>query len=299
MTPLPQGFTSASMQVKDLRMHYVAGGAGHPVVIVHGGWDSWWAWRSVAEALAKDYLVILPAIRGLAGTSKPVDGYDANNIADDLFQLLGKLGHERFTLVGHDWGAVAAYALAASQRAAVERLAIFDMAIPGVGILEQAMVPQPGGAYLWHMGFHSVPDIPELLIAGHLREYMQWFFTAAAANPEAVSKQSLDHYVDLYSRPGAIRAFLEYYRQIWVHGEQIREHMKRKLTIPVLAYGGDTSVGDVTRVCMLQLAEDVAGGVIPQCGHWVAEEQPVFILARLQEFLIDAPATLLKNGTPS
>jgi pimeloyl-ACP methyl ester carboxylesterase len=287
---LPAGFESTTAEVKDLTMHCVHGGAGDPLVIVHGGWDSWWAWRELIPVLAETHTVILPAIRGLAETSKPADGYDANNLGDDLHQLLRGLGHDRFTLVGHDWGAVACYTLAAQFRDAVERLAVFEMVIPGVGMLEQAMVPQPGGAYLWHMGFHSVPDIPEMLIEGHLREYMRWFFTAGAASDDAVPEESLDRYVELYSRPGALAAFLRYYREIWRHSEQVREHMREKLSIPVMAYGGDASVGEGVLACMGQLADDVRGGVIPDCGHWVAEEQPEFVLDRLREFLRGEPA---------
>ena len=135
------------------------------------------------------------------------------------------------------------------------------------------------------MGFHSVPDIPEMLIDGHLRQYMRWFFTEFAGVPGAVSAESLDHYVELYEQPGALRAFLQYYTHFWVHGAQVREHMTQKLAIPVLAYGGDASQGELTVTCMRELADDVRGSVIPNCGHWVAEEQPGFVLARLQEFL--------------
>jgi pimeloyl-ACP methyl ester carboxylesterase len=285
MPSLPPGFTGHLRDVKDIRMHYVIGGSGDAVVILHGGWDSWWAWRTVAAALAERFTVIMPAIRGLAMTSKATTGYDANNVADDVHRLITGLGHERFALVGHDWGAVASYALAAQFRTAVTKLAIFEMVIPGVGIMEEAMSPQPGGRYLWHMGFHSIPDIPEMLIEGHLRQYMRWFFTHYAGVPDAVSAESLDHYVELYEQPGALRAFLQYYKNFWIHGEQVREHMTRKLTIPVLAYGGEASQAALTLQCMGELAHDVRGATIPECGHWVAEEQPAFVLARLQEFL--------------
>ena len=285
MPQLPPGFSSHSKQVRDIRMHYVRGGSGDPVAIVHGGWDSWWAWRDVATVLADRHEVILPAIRGLAKTTKPESGYEADTIGEDVHELMAALGHERYALVGHDWGAVAVFTAAAQHRDAVTRLAIFDMVMPGVGMMEGAMVPQPGGQYHWHMGFHSVPDIPEMLIAGHLREYMQWFFTSFAAVPDAVGKESLDHYVDLYAQPGAMNAFLKYYRNFWVHGEQVREHQKRPLEIPVLAYGGEVSLGDLTRQCMETLASNVTGGVIPECGHWVAEEQPGFVAQRLIEFL--------------
>jgi pimeloyl-ACP methyl ester carboxylesterase len=286
MPSLPAGFVSRTASVKDFKMHYVVGGDGPPVVIVHGGWDSWWAWREVIPALAKRHTVILPALRGLAKSSKPAGGYDANNLGDDVHTLLTQeLKIERFELVGHDWGAVASYALAAQFRESVQRLAIFEMLMPGAGFMEKLMVPQPNGQYLWHMGFHSVPDVAEMLIRNNLREYMQRFFTHYAAVPDAVDQESLDHYVGLYSEAGALRAFLTYYQNFWIHAEQIKTHMERKLTLPVLVYGGSASQGELTRQCMEVLAENVSGGVIPNCGHWVAEENPAFVLDALQQFL--------------
>jgi pimeloyl-ACP methyl ester carboxylesterase len=286
MPQLPEGFVSRTAMVKDFKMHYVMGGSGEPVVIVHGGWDSWWAWHEIIPTLAETHTVIMPALRGLAKSAKPADGYDADNLGDDLYQLInGHLGFERYAVVGHDWGAVAAYTLAAQHPEAVSRLAIFEMAIPGVGIMEQALTPQPGGQFLWHMGWHSVPDVPEMLIAGHLREYMQWFFSYFGSVPDAVSQESLDHYVGLYSEAGALRAFMRYYQNFWVHAEQVKQHMSTKLPMPVMGYGGDASLGDLTRVCMEQLADDVTGGSIPNCGHWIAEEAPDFVGARLSEFL--------------
>jgi pimeloyl-ACP methyl ester carboxylesterase len=286
MPHLPAGFVSRTATVKDFRMHYVIGGQGPAVAIVHGGWDSWWAWRDVAPELAKTHTVILPALRGLAKSSKPSDGYDADNLGDDLHALLtDELQLDEYAAVGHDWGAVAAYALAAQYPDAVTRLAIYEMVIPGVGMMEQAIVPQPGGQYLWHMGWQSVPDIPEMLIRNNLREYMQMFFTNYASIPDAVDQASLDHYVSLYSEAGALRAFMMYYQNFWVHGQQVQAHMASKLKMPVLAYGGDACLGELTPQCLRQLAEDVEGGVIPNCGHWIAEESPAFVLETLTRFL--------------
>lgn len=267
-------------------MHYVLGGNGPAVVILHGGWDSWWAWRDIAPALAKTHTVILPALRGLAKSSKPAGGYDADTLGDDVHTLVSReLEIERFALVGHDWGAVAAYALAAQFPAAVSRLAIYEMLIPGVGLMEQAMVPQPEGRFLWHMGLHSVPDIAEMLIRNNLREYMQAFFSTYSAIPDAVDARALDHYLSLYSEAGALRAFLSYYQNFWLHAEQVKAHMASPLTMPVAAYGGEASLRELPRQCMQRLAETVSGGVIPDCGHWIGEENPAFVLATLEEFL--------------
>lgn len=287
MTPeVPEGFETGVMPIKDFRMHYVRGGSGPVVVIVHGGWSSWWAWREVMPVLAERYTVVLPDLRGLAHSTKPLAGYEADTIGDDLNELIRALGYDRVSLVGDDWGAMACYILAAQQRDLVERLAIFDMAIPGAsGLLEQLMTPQPNGAFIWHMGFLSIPDIPEMLIAGHVREMLQWFYTVASGAPGEFTTETLDYYVDLYSGPGAMKASLQYYRNLWVHAEQVRKHKEKKLTIPVMAYGGDMSLGDQAAADLVELVDDVRGGTIPMCGHWIAEERPEFVTARLLEFL--------------
>jgi len=283
---LPAGFASRSARVGDIDMHYVIGGSGPPLVIVHGGWDSWFAWRTIAPELAASRTVILPALRGLARTTKAPAGYDANTLGDDLHALLRELDLGPASVVSHDFGAVAAYTLAAQHPSAVERLAVFEMILPGLGMLEQAIVPQPDGAFLWHMGFHSVPRIPEMLIEGHLREYMAWFFDEGAAAPGRIDAEAFGHYVALYSQAGAIPAFMNYYRQLWATGEQIRAHVARgKLAMPVLAWGGESSIGAGVRICFEQVAEHVDGGVIADCGHWIAEEQPAFVLNQIKEFI--------------
>jgi 3-hydroxybutyryl-CoA dehydrogenase len=284
--PPPPGFRSELATVKDFSMHYLIGGEGPPVVVVHGAFESWWAWREVIGELARDRTVIVPALRGLAESGKPESGYDADNLADDLGALArDELGLERFALVGHDWGAVAAYCLAAQAPEAVERLAIYEMVMPGLGVIEEAMTPRPEGRFLWHLGFQSVPEIPELLIAGNLRAYMRALFDLHAAEPGAVDDGSLARYVELYSAPGALRALLAYYRNLWVHGEQVRAHCSDALAMPVLAYGGERSLGPSVLEGMARLASAVDGGVIGGCGHWVAAERPGFVVESLRAFL--------------
>jgi len=109
--------------------------------------------------------VVAPDLRGFGYSAKPAADYDAATMAADLAALSDHLGLRDVTVIGHDWGAVFAYVYAAKYPGQVRALGIVEMALPGVGVMEQAMAPQPDGNFLWHMGFQSVPDLPELLIA--------------------------------------------------------------------------------------------------------------------------------------
>ena len=250
-----------------MRVHYVRAGAGDPLVLLHGWPQTWASWSEVIGPLAERFCVIAPDLRGMGATSKPAAGYDTDTVARDVRGLVRALGFEQVLLAGHDWGAAAAYAYAALFREEVRRLAIFDMVLPGFGLMEAAMTPQPRGEFLWHMAFQSVPDIPFALIQGREDAYLRWFFTSVAYDPTAIT-------------PEATEAYQAYVTS----AAQNAEHRRRPLTIPVSAWGGEASLGELTKECLELAATDVVGGVIPRCGHWVGEERPDFVIAHLLEF---------------
>src|SRR6185436_6370897 len=130
---LPAGFadtfTSRYIDTGDLRLHAVIGGEGPPLLLVHGWPETWYAWRLVMPALARDFEVIAVDQRGIGLSDKPADGYDTGTLAADLVALMNALGHERFALAGHDTGFAISYALAADHPDRVDRVALAE--IPG------------------------------------------------------------------------------------------------------------------------------------------------------------------------
>ncbi len=277
-------FEHHTTSVKDVRLHYVRAGEGDPIVLLHGWPETWWEWHRIIPQLAETNTVIVPDLRGMGASSKPDKGYDTNNVADDVHELVKSLGFDKILLAGHDWGAATAYSYAAQFRDEVRRLAIFEMVMPGFGIMEGAMSPQPGGNYLWHMGFQSVPDIPLALIEGREDLYLRWFFQHYAYDPLAFTEEDIGKYVRAQTHVGALRAGLEYYKSFFDSAAQNEAHRERPLEIPVLAWGGEACLGPLTKQCMEMAAGDVRGGVIERCGHWIGEERPEFVAAQLLEF---------------
>jgi pimeloyl-ACP methyl ester carboxylesterase len=276
--------THHTAAIKDVRLHYLIAGSGDPVVLLHGWPQTWAAWGDILPALAERYTVIAPDLRGLGSSSKPSGGYDIDNVADDIYELVRHLGHERILLAGHDWGAATAYSYAAQHPDDVRRLAIFEMVLPGFGIMEGAMAPRPNGEFLWHMGFQSVPDVAYALIAGREEVYLGHIFERYAYDPVAVRPERMRHYVDAMRAVGALRAGLGYYQSYFTTAAQNEHHAERKLPMPVLAMAGEACLGPLTHQCMELAASDVRGGVIPRCGHWIGEERPDFIAEQLLAF---------------
>jgi pimeloyl-ACP methyl ester carboxylesterase len=271
----------------DVQLHYVAAGVGPVVVLLHGWPQSWYVWRYVLPELAKTYRVIAPDLRGLGDSSRPLEGYDKKTIAHDIWRLLhDHLGHEQCMLVGHDWGGPTAYAMEAAHPEAVRRLAVLDVTIPGDGATNFSQ-----GGRRWHHAFHQTVDLPEVLITGREDIYFSWFYRNWGSHPNVLSAADMAEYLRTYSQPGALRAGFAYYRNLArdiADNEAIAKTFK--LPMPVLALGGNKSWGRGTEVIesLRRLGSNVRGGVIDQCGHWMAEEQPEVLLEHLLPFLAEA-----------
>ncbi|WP_193196829.1 alpha/beta fold hydrolase [Nostoc sp. MG11] len=163
-----QSFTHHTIQVNGVRLHYVVGGKGDLVVLLHGYAQTWYEWRKIMPALAEHYTVIAPDLRGAGDSDKPLTGYDKRSLANDIYQLVKQLGFQQVYLVGHDIGLMVAYAYAAAHPDDVKRLVVIDAPIPGVEPWEEVIT----SPMVWHFAFHAVPNLPEALVAGRERTYL-------------------------------------------------------------------------------------------------------------------------------
>src|SRR5229473_923410 len=278
---LPEGFTgtftSRYIDTGDLRQHVVTGGDGPPLLLVHGWPQTWYAWRLMMPALARDFAVVAPDQRGCGLSGKPEDGYDTGTLAADLVALMDALGHERFAVAGHDTGMWIGYALAADHPGRVARLAVAETPLPGVSPSPPLFASAHLNNALWHFAFNRLAAVNDQLATGREEVYFGWQFATKAARP--LPEYAVRHYID------TLAASLAIYRALDATIAQNQQRKTRRLTQPVLGIGGAHSLGEQVADTMKLAADDVQALVIPGCAHWVAEETPEETLAALTAFL--------------
>ena len=268
--------------VNGILMHYVIAGKGDPIVLLHGWPQTWYEWRHIIpELIANNYTVIAPDMRGLGDSEKPQKGYDKKTIAEDVYQLVKKLGYDKIYLVAHDWGGPVAYSYAAAHPQDVQKMIIVDVPLPGFGV-EEAANFSPNG--FWHLSFHAVRDLPEKLIDGQEDIYLNWFYDQYSYNQSAITSEDREEYIKQYSKPGALRAGFEYYRAIFEDAQNNKEYAKHKLDIPILTIGGEAGVGNLTTTSFQMVANNITGLTLPNTGHFIPEERPNFLTNQILDF---------------
>jgi pimeloyl-ACP methyl ester carboxylesterase len=160
-----------------VRLHYLAAGKGSPVVLLHGYAETGHMWRPLITELAGTHTVIAPDLRGAGKSSHPANGYTKTELAQDIHALVHKLGFEHIGIVGHDIGLMVAYAYAAQYPNEVDRIALMDAFLPGVGKWRDVWLMRD----LWH--FHFYGKTPLALVQGRERIYFEHFWNDFAADP--------------------------------------------------------------------------------------------------------------------
>ena len=288
------GFTHRWVDADGVVVHAVEGGRpdGPAVVLLAGFPQSWWAWREVMPQLAERYRVIAIDLPGQGHSERPAGGYDTHTVASHVHAAVTVLGVRRYWLAAHDIGAWVAFSLALTyQDSSLHGLALLDAGIPGI-TLPDAIPTDPERAWkMWHFAFHLVPELPETLLAGREREYVEWFLTAKALAPDAFKPADVDHYAAAVAADGGLHASLAYYREAADSARRNHEALERGLlTIPVL--GVSSSHGSIPDMAasVRPWAPNATGVVIPQAGHFIPDEQPEATASALIAFVERAGA---------
>ncbi|MCB1735198.1 MAG: alpha/beta hydrolase [Gammaproteobacteria bacterium] len=288
---LPEGFmdtfSSYRVDTGNVRLHAVIGGEGEPLLL-HCGWpQSWYAWRYLMLPLSKRFKVIAVDPRGLGISDKPGGGYDVDTLADDMFRLMDALGHDQFLMAGHDIGVMVGYVMVSTHPERIRRLAIGEGTIPGASPSPE-MIPDDRrmSDFLWHFAFNRALDVNERLVEGREDIYFNYQFASKSGHPDGVPKYARDFYIELLRRvPGTLKASFDYYRAVDETIPQVRKYVTKQVSTPVLAFSGALACGPMVEMEWHTLAANVESLIIPDCGHFPAEEQPESLLSALTGFL--------------
>jgi pimeloyl-ACP methyl ester carboxylesterase len=268
--------------VNGIRLHYLIAGTGEPVVLLHGYAETSHMWRPLIAKLAATCTVIAPDLRGAGQSSTPMGGYTKAEMAQDIHALVGKLGYGRIRIVGHDIGLMVAYAYAAQYPNEVDRIALMDAFLPGVGDWRNVWLMRD----LWH--FHFYGKTPLALVHGRERIYFEHFWNDFAAGPKhSVPERDRRIYAKAYARPGGMRAGFEYFRAFEKDAEDFARFAQKPLQMPMLVLSGEKASGEFLIQQGRLVANKVEGVVIRKSGHWLMEEATDQTISRLVKFLSD------------
>jgi|HubBroStandDraft_4_1064222.scaffolds.fasta_scaffold01153_13 pimeloyl-ACP methyl ester carboxylesterase/uncharacterized RmlC-like cupin family protein len=262
------------------------GGTGAVVVLIHGYAENSDSWSPLASDLMKDHTVVVPDLRGIGRSSKPTGGYDKKTQAKDIRAVVTALGFDKTFVVAHDIGNMVAYAYAAMYPDKVDRLVVMDAPIPGIEPWNTILL-NPG---VWHFNFHG-PDA-ERLVAGRERIYFDRIWNDFTGDPSKPDEATRNFFTATYAQPGGMRAGFAQFTAFSTDAADNKVFEQVKLTMPVLAVGGEKSFGPLQAVIMRHVAINVQEAVVPRSGHWLMEESPVYTVTLVRNFLGSSAAAI-------
>jgi pimeloyl-ACP methyl ester carboxylesterase len=277
------GFSHHFTEVNGTRIHYVSGGTGSAIVLLHGWPLTWREWRGIMPALADaGFTVIAPDLRGLGDSEKPSKGYDKKTVADDIRAIVRDLGFEAIDLVGTDIGMMVAVSWALHHPTEIRRLVLAESLIPGFG-LEELMNPATGG--YWHFGFHAQVDLATMLTEGKEAEYLgnNWKMFSPL---KGITADDRKEFLRTYGNPDGMRAGFRHYAAMLDDGKANRAAFKHKLTIPVLVLNAGLGIPqEQTLSGVSQVFANVEHDKVLLAGHAFAADRPDWTADRIVSFL--------------
>ena len=283
------GFADAD----DIRMHYVTQGRGKLLLLLHGFPDFWYVWRFQIPALARHFHVVAPDLRGYNKTDKPqgVDKYRLNLLARDIFELINALGEEQAILVGHDWGGAVAWSLSAFNPQAIEKLVILNAPHPNA-YTARARRSLRQLQKSWYVFFFQMTELPEAVLSRNNYSFLKNMVRRSFVRKDVLTDNDLKAYEEAWSRPGALRAAINYYRAN-MHPSMLfseRTIAFPKVKAPTLVIWGEQDAA-LSKELTTNTEEFVAAPYsikyLPDCGHWVQLEDPKVVNKHILKFLAD------------
>lgn len=271
---------SRNATVGDIQLHYLTAGNGPAVILIHGYTQTSHMWKPLIPLLAKTHTVIAPDLPGIGDSGIPASGSDMKTAAVRIHDLVKSLGISKAVVVGHDIGLMVAYAYATQFPTETEKLVVMDAFLPGVTGWETVY----NNPKLWHFRFNG--PTPVALVEGRERIYFDYFWNDFAANKaHSIPPADRNFYIAAYSRPGRMQSGWAYFASWPTLATEFAELSQTRLTMPVLAIGGDKANGVLLGEQMKLVATNPSVIVLKDTGHWILEERPKETMDALMNFI--------------
>lgn len=286
--PVPDGFSAGSRKAGGVQFHFVKGGKGPLVLLVHGFAQTWYEWHQLMPQLADRYTVVAIDLPGL-GKSAPPASYAGQDVSEAIYSLAKSFSPDaKFDLIAHDIGIWNTYPMLVRHQADIGRAVLMEAPIPDDGLYSYPAFTPQGESLVWHFSFFAAKDqLAERLITGNERFFLEHFIKEHATNKAAFPSDLLDRYTSSFAKPGSMTASFEYYRTLNETARRNAPLANIKLTIPILAIGGGGhgGFGKAQEQQVGKYATNVTGRVLPGCGHWLPEECPGPLQQAITDFL--------------
>jgi len=284
------GFTDSYADVNDIRLHYVEGGDGEPLVLLPSWPQTWWEFSRVLPQLAQRYRVIAVDLRGMGGSGKPAGGYDKKTMAADIHALIARLGFDSVNIAGNDIGSMVAYSFAANHPEATMKLVMMDAPHP-FGVFEEIpILPAPGtydldnparAVHPWWFAFNQIPGLSERVFEGRYDIIQNWIFDYMAVDKTSITEHDRAVYAAAYNSRDALRAVTGWFSTFATDIADADGY--KPLTIPVLGLGGFSF--DFLAAFLGTAAPNAKILKLPNTGHWIPDEQPDETVRLVTEFI--------------
>ena len=274
------------------------------MILWHGFLSTAYAWRDVAPALAKAGLaVLIPDMRGYGDSDKPAgnDGYDAGSLAEECRALVATIGFGKgkpLIHAAHDMGALPALIWTADHPDGVAGLLYIEAPVMLGPVLRQVFSYTPQAmaqGSMWWWILPLAPGVPERLIVGNERAFLTWFYEGDhVVNHAAITPQAVDEYLRTFAGKDGVLGSMGVYRAAFASIEQTEPLMAAKITVPFVAHGGEKGLGGKVGEMVAMIAENVEAHTLADCGHFMIEERPKFVIGHI----LDLSARVAAASSP-